>query len=72
MHEVLTEFKALTGYFVIVNTSFNVRGEPIVNPAEDAYRCFIVTEIDYLVIGDHFFDRNDQTHKSLSDQGSFN
>lgn len=65
MHGVLTHFKAMTGCSVIVNTSFNVRGEPIVNNAEDAYRCFMTTEIDGLVIGDRFFDRNAQRQKPL-------
>ncbi|MEH2031921.1 MAG: carbamoyltransferase C-terminal domain-containing protein [Nostoc sp.] len=68
MHGILTQFKALTSCSVIVNTSFNVRSEPIVNTAEDAYRCFMVTEIDYLVIGDRFFDRNTQKQQPLSDE----
>ncbi|HKV11709.1 MAG TPA: carbamoyltransferase, partial [Thermoanaerobaculia bacterium] len=50
-HAILTEFEKLTGYGVIVNTSFNVRGEPIVCTPEDAYRCFMRTEMDYLVLG---------------------
>ena len=68
IHEVLTKFKAITGCSVIVNTSFNIRGEPIVNTVEDAYRCFMATEIDYLVIGNRFFDRNTQKQKLLSDK----
>ncbi|MEH2283913.1 MAG: carbamoyltransferase [Nostoc sp.] len=68
MHGILTQFKALTSCSVIVNTSFNVRSEPIVNTAEDAYRCFMATEIDYLVIGDRFFDRNTQKQQPLSDK----
>jgi len=51
-HELLTEFGRLTGYPVLINTSFNVRGEPIVCTPEDAYRCFLRTNIDYLVIED--------------------
>lgn len=47
-HQLLTEFKARTGCPVLVNTSFNVRGEPIVCTPEDAYRCFMGTEIDLL------------------------
>jgi carbamoyltransferase len=43
-----------------VNTSFNVRGEPIVCDPEDAYRCFMRTEIDYLVLGDYVLDKKDQ------------
>jgi carbamoyltransferase len=49
-HEVISEFEKLTGCAVIVNTSFNIRGEPIICSPEDAYRCFMRTEIDVLVI----------------------
>ena len=51
-HEIISEFEKLTGYAVIVNTSFNVRGEPIICTPEDAYRCFMRTEMDVLVIED--------------------
>jgi len=54
------EFKKLTGYGVIVNTSFNVRGEPIVCTPEDAYRCFMRTEMDYLVMGNFLLDKKEQ------------
>jgi len=50
-HRLLTRFKALTGCPVLVNTSFNVRGEPIVCTPEDAFRCFMGNELDLLVIG---------------------
>jgi carbamoyltransferase len=50
-------FRKQTGMGVIVNTSFNVRGEPIVCTPEDAYRCFMRTEMDYLVIGNYLFDK---------------
>src|SRR6478672_11524030 len=53
-------FKKLTGYGVIVNTSFNVRGEPMVCSPEDAYRCFMRTEMDYLVMGNYMLDKRDQ------------
>lgn len=49
-HEVISEFEKLTGCAVIVNTSFNVRGEPIVCTPEDAYRCFMRTEMDVLIL----------------------
>src|ERR1035437_1993513 len=55
--ELINEFKKLTGYGVIVNTSFNVRGEPIVCSPEDAYRCLMRTEMDFLVIGNFIFDK---------------
>ncbi|MDC3279516.1 carbamoyltransferase [Gammaproteobacteria bacterium] len=60
MHRVISAFKELTGCSVIINTSFNVRGEPIVNSAEDAFRCFVATNIDWLVIGDRLLDRLEQ------------
>ena len=50
-HALLKAFEAKTGYGVLVNTSFNVRGEPIVRTPEDAYRCFMRTEMDVLVMG---------------------
>jgi carbamoyltransferase len=58
--QLIREFKKLTGYGVIVNTSFNVRGEPIVCTPEDAYRCFMRTEMDYLVLGDYLLDKKEQ------------
>ena len=47
----------------MINTSFNVRGEPIVNTPSDAFRCFMGTELDNLVIGDCFLDKENQTEK---------
>ena len=64
---LLEAFKAQTGYGVLVNTSFNVRGEPIVATPEDAYRCFMRTEMDYLVIGNHIFDKSDQPNWTQKD-----
>jgi len=55
--ELINSFKKLTGYGLVVNTSFNVRGEPPVCSPEDAYRCFMRTEMDYLVVGDYLFDK---------------
>lgn len=59
-HTLLNEFGALTGSPVLVNTSYNVRGEPIVCTPADAYRCFMRTELDYLVIGNYLFDKKKQ------------
>jgi len=59
-HSLMTKFKEKTGCAVLVNTSFNVRGEPIVCSPEDAYRCFMRTEIDYLVLGDFLLDKKNQ------------
>lgn len=58
--EVINEFKKLSGYGMVINTSFNVRGEPIVNSPEDAYRCFMRTEMDCLVIGNYIFEKHKQ------------
>jgi len=57
---LINAFKQRTGFGVIVNTSFNVRGEPIVCTPEDAYTCFMRTEMDYLVLGDFLFAKPDQ------------
>jgi carbamoyltransferase len=59
-HALLTRFKALTGCPVLVNTSFNVRGEPIACTPEDAFRCFMGSEIDCLAIGNFFLYKADQ------------
>lgn len=59
-HELLTCFDRQTGCPVLVNTSFNVRGEPIVCTPEDAYRCFMRTEMDYLVIENFLLAKTDQ------------
>ena len=61
-HRLLTHFKEKTGFPVLVNTSFNVRGEPIVCTPEDAFRCFMGNELDLLVIG------NCILHKAAQDQ----
>jgi carbamoyltransferase len=68
MTGVLRRFKDLSGCPVIINTSFNVRGEPIVNTVEDAYRCFMASEIDCLVAGDRFLEREKQTNRPLNDE----
>jgi carbamoyltransferase len=58
--QLIDTFRQKTGYGVIVNTSFNVRGEPIVMTPDDAYRCFMRTEMDYLIIGEFVFDKKEQ------------
>ena len=58
--KLLNKFKEKTGYGILVNTSFNVRGEPIVCTPEDAYRCFMRTEMDVLVLGQFIFCKEDQ------------
>jgi len=59
-HHLISEFKKHTGCGVLVNTSFNVRGEPIVCTPEDAYRCFMQTEMDYLVIENFLLAKTEQ------------
>jgi carbamoyltransferase len=59
-HDLLQAFKAKTGCSVLVNTSFNVRGEPIVCTPEDAFRCFMGSEIEVLVVGNCYLRKEDQ------------
>lgn len=61
--QLLNAFKQKTGYGVLINTSFNVRGEPIVCTPDDAYRCFMRTEMDYLVIEDCLFAKAQQPER---------
>jgi len=68
-HALLDRFLALTGCPVLVNTSFNVRGEPIVCTPEDAWRCFMRTEMDHLVVGSFVLDKARQP--ALPDDGSW-
>jgi carbamoyltransferase len=60
LYELLLRFESATQCGVLVNTSFNVRGEPIVCSPEDAYRCFVHTEMDYLALGNFLLDRAQQ------------
>ena len=66
-YDLISKFKEKTGCPVIVNTSFNVRGEPIVNTPTDAFNCFMGTELDYLVIGDCILDKTKQDPKFKKD-----
>ena len=59
-HALISAFKAKTGCPVLVNTSFNVRGEPIACTPEDAFRCLMGTEIEVLVVGDCFLRKERQ------------
>ena len=59
-YDLISKFKEKTGCPIIVNTSFNVRGEPIVNTPKDAFNCFMGTELDYLVIGNCILDKKRQ------------
>ena len=72
-HALIREFEKITDCAVIVNTSFNVRGEPIVCTPEDAYRCFMRTEMDYLVLENYILAKKDQPDWDKDDswQGEF-
>ncbi|MBI3657446.1 MAG: hypothetical protein HY232_13610, partial [Acidobacteria bacterium] len=63
LYDLLLRFERATGCGVLVNTSFNVRGEPIVCTPDDAYRCFVNTEMDYLVMGNFVLDRTTQPQR---------
>ena len=62
-HKLISEFNKKTGCPIVVNTSFNVRGEPIVHSPEDAFKCFMGTEIDVLAIGNCFLKKEKQNMK---------
>ncbi len=62
-YDLILKFKEKTGCPVIINTSFNVRGEPIVNSPTDAFRCFMGTELDYLILGNFILDKKKQNKK---------
>jgi len=66
-YDLISKFKEKTGCPVIVNTSFNVRGEPIVNTPTDAFNCFMGTELDYLIIGNCILDKKKQNKELLKD-----
>ena len=66
--KLLEKFKELTGCPVLINTSFNVRGEPIVNTPTEAYRCFMHTGMDYLVVNNFLFSKEDQPESKRDNQ----
>ena len=66
-YDLISKFKEKTGCPVLVNTSFNVRGEPIVNTPTDAFNCFMGTDLDYLVIGNCILDKSKQDTKLKKD-----
>jgi len=59
-HKLISKFYEITGVPILVNTSFNIRGEPIVCSIEDAYRCFLTTELDFLICGNQILERDNQ------------
>tara|TARA_B100000989_G_scaffold282398_1_gene247437 strand:+ start:1474 stop:3306 length:1833 start_codon:yes stop_codon:yes gene_type:complete len=66
-HDLIYEFKKITDVPILVNTSFNVRGEPIVCSPYDAFNCFMGTNLDYLIIGNYVLNKHDQDKKLISD-----
>jgi carbamoyltransferase len=72
-HELISRFEARTGCPLVINTSFNVRGEPLVASPQDAYRCFMRTEMDYLVMENILVSKSDQpvTEKDTSWMNEF-
>ena len=70
-HRLLSEFHQLTGCPVLINTSFNVRGEPIVCSPEDAWHCFMGTHMDVLVMENHVLLKDDQPDQWRVDQEQY-
>jgi len=70
-HALISRFYEITGCPVIVNTSFNVRGEPIVESPADAFRCFMGTELDVLVIENCYLEKTKQTVEHSRYEGAF-
>jgi len=66
-HDLISQFESRTGCPVLINTSFNVRGEPIVSSPEDAYRCFMRTEMDYLVMENILLSKEGQPEQMKDD-----
>ena len=66
-HDLISHFESRTGCPVLINTSFNVRGEPIVASPEDAYRCFMRTEMDYLVMENILVSKEGQPEQMKDD-----
>ena len=64
-YSLISKFKEITGVPILVNTSFNIRGEPIVNSIEDAYKCFLTTELDYLVCGNFILNKEKSNKKII-------
>ena len=71
LHQLLSAFEARTGCPVLINTSFNIRGEPIVCTADDAYRCFMATGMDALVINNHLFLKAAQPDRPVDDRTAY-
>ena len=66
-YKLIKRFNEITDCPVLINTSFNVRGEPIVNTPNDAFKCFMGTKLDFLVIGNCFLDKSKQSAELKTD-----
>ena len=66
-YKLIKKFKEITNCPVLINTSFNIRGEPIVNTPQDAFNCFMGTDLDILVIGDYYLEKNKQNENLKKD-----
>ena len=66
-YKLISKFKEKTGCPILINTSFNIRGEPIVNTPEDAFRCFMGTELDNLAIGNCYLNKSEQNQNLKED-----
>ena len=72
-YKLISKFKEKTGCPILINTSFNIRGEPIVNTPKDAFNCFMGTNMDLLVIGNYMLKKKEQDTEFLKDyQYKFN
>ena len=70
-YRLMKEFKKQTGCGVIINTSFNIRGEPIVCTPEDAYRCFMATDMDVLVVENFWMRKAEQAQEDQGDRKAY-
>jgi len=70
-YRLIREFKQRTGYGVIINTSFNIRGEPIVCTPEDAYRCFLASDMDLLVLENFVLYKSEQPQQSAGEREKY-
>ena len=66
MYRILQNFKKTSKCSLVVNTSFNVRGEPIVNTVTDAYKCFMKSGLDFVVIGNRLFSKSQQEGEEIN------
>ncbi len=66
-YDLISKFKKISGVPIVINTSFNIRGEPIVCTPTDAFRCFMGTNLDYLVIGNSFLSKKSQNKELVND-----